>query len=400
MKIKQILATTGLAALLSIGAGVGIAANKGASSVKAEAVASGTITIDLTSGWASGIEGQNISVYFWDNDSHNGWGSYVYAGHEHFLASVDYELDFTPTGMKAVRYDSWYSKEKWEADPWCEKETWGKWNETNDLAYTENGNIIADDDTSFVGFPFVHGKNSITEWNWTTMFVLNNVKANLSGNIEYYADYTFPTGWNEFGVKVNKDWTDWYAYSALTISSNVDDSAWSESSGNIVHNNASEELNIRLYFNRNAGTLFVNDPAHADADEWGQTFLDGMTCDGKGSITKDSWTTLAGTYAVLDDSVKTIYLDIKEDGGDGSIAESAVARYDYIIKKYGTSKYNDFMGRANEKSGIVYPASAITNGLELSNTDNNMIMIIVISASATMLLATALLIIKKRKSHK
>ena len=137
--------------------------------------------------------------------------------------------------------------------------------------------------------------------------------------------------------------------------------------------------------------------AAESAKTWAQEFLS-ENC----TATKNGWSAAATSYAALSDKAKALFVaeaHVAHDVKVESYVAKAVQRYDYIIELYGTSTYNDFMGRANKKSGIVYPVSTFKSELELSNTDN-MIMIIVISASATTLLATALLIIKKRKSHK
>ena len=77
----------------------------------------------------------------------------------------------------------------------------------------------------------------------------------------------------------------------------------------------------------------------------------------------------------------------------GSNIEQCLARYDYIVGKYGTTKFTNFMLR-----DVKPIAGAFNNfGIE-AETDNSMIIIVSIAATTAVAFA-ALLIIKKTKHN-
>ena len=85
----------------------------------------------------------------------------------------------------------------------------------------------------------------------------------------------------------------------------------------------------------------------SEAESYAEMFLESMTCDGKGAITavEGTWETLSGQYADLSDSDKGILKEATPNKDSKSAVERAVARYDYIVGKYGVEQYPDFMGR-------------------------------------------------------
>ena len=85
----------------------------------------------------------------------------------------------------------------------------------------------------------------------------------------------------------------------------------------------------------------------SQAESYAETFIKSMTCDGKGAITavEGTWETLSERYADLSDSDKRILKEATPDENSEYWVEQAVARYDYIVGKYGVEQYPDFMGR-------------------------------------------------------
>ncbi len=86
----------------------------------------------------------------------------------------------------------------------------------------------------------------------------------------------------------------------------------------------------------------------SQAEFYAEMFLESMTCDGeKGAITAEegTWEVLSGLYSDLSDSDKRILKEATPDEHSESLVEQAVARYDYIVGKYGVEQYPDFMGR-------------------------------------------------------
>ena len=85
----------------------------------------------------------------------------------------------------------------------------------------------------------------------------------------------------------------------------------------------------------------------SQAESYAERFIKSMTCDGKGAITavEGTWETLSDLYAGLSDSDKGILKEATADENSESWVGQAVARYDYIVGKYGVEQYPDFMGR-------------------------------------------------------
>lgn len=94
-------------------------------------------------------------------------------------------------------------------------------------------------------------------------------------------------------------------------------------------------------------TFYFEEPEPSEAESYAEKFINSMTCDGKGAITakEGTWETLSGLYADLSDSDKRILKEATADENSESLVGQAVARYDYIVGKYGVEQYPDFMGR-------------------------------------------------------
>ena len=85
------------------------------------------------------------------------------------------------------------------------------------------------------------------------------------------------------------------------------------------------------------------------AEGYSQLFLDNITCDANGVDTPTfasgySWSEFASIYSTLKSEAQTT-LQSASDVENGTIIEQAMHRYDYMIAKYGTATYNNFIGR-------------------------------------------------------
>ena len=121
-------------------------------------------------------------------------------------------------------------------------------------------------------------------------------------------------------------------------------------------------------------------------------FLTGTGCDSSGKTAPSvNWTTMNNKFDLLFDD-EQLALKKAEASESGTAIEQAVARYDYIVGKYGTSTYNDFIGRNPDP--IPSGMNALTSD-ELM--DNNMMIIMIIVSLISVSSLTALLVIKKKK---
>lgn len=336
-----------------------VATNNVAHEVKADSGVSGTISIDITGGdWATNSDGQNISVYFF-NDSTNGWGSYEFAAQSEYVVFVDYELSFVPTGMIAVRYNPSNSESSWTSNRWN-----NKWNQTIDLTFTANSNIIIDSwnkdvskNNATVGYAYIAGKGIDNGWKWTDPWInLNQVKLNGSNHVEYYLTRTFKQ-WDEFAIEINGgEWT-----TNVTYSSFVDAGDWGTKDNNIQY--IGEGGTFALYYDRNSASIYITDPIAAEADEWAQVFLGVSSSSDTCTYSKSKWSSSSTSYATLSSDAKALFVaenHVAYDASTTTYLAKAVQRYDYVLELYGTSSYTDFMGRVSAGKIKVSHANAIS----------------------------------------
>lgn len=126
------------------------------------------------------------------------------------------------------------------------------------------------------------------------------------------------------------------------------------------------------------------------SSDWADYFLANIGCTANGSVEPSgSWSTFSTKYQSLASADKTT-LQNATGNVSGTNIEQAVRLYDYIVGKYGTTKYNDFIGRNPSKLGYNSSIFAITNG-------GSMTPIIVITSLASVAAIGALVFIKKRK---
>lgn len=135
-----------------------------------------------------------------------------------------------------------------------------------------------------------------------------------------------------------------------------------------------------------SGTVQLYKLVESDnADAYAQTFLGAFTCDATGEneptfaikegSTYWSWSLLATEYDTLT-SVEKEQFRLGVASESGSNIEQALARYDYIVAKYGTSKYSNFMNRT------ITPLSSSRSALAsvISNNETSVMLIVVMSS--------------------
>ncbi len=149
--------------------------------------------------------------------------------------------------------------------------------------------------------------------------------------------------------------------------------------------------------------MFADIPADIDetAVEFAQLILDDITCDSTGVTPPDTgdWEALEELYEDVTAEGKEALLNSPADSSivitsvssDADILKAAMAKYDYIVGKYGKATYADFIGR--DPSPILG-----TNHINLM-MNNNYILPIVIISSITALSAVGLFFILRKKKH-
>lgn len=163
----------------------------------------------------------------------------------------------------------------------------------------------------------------------------------------------------------------------------------------------------RLYVNYLKVTYSSNSSTpdyEAEAATWAATFITTVSCDnGATAPSKSSWNTVATSYASLSDGAKALFISATYTiAGSGSSTvvnagtdvnedvAKAVAKYDYIIVKYGTTNYSNFISRT-------ISAANITNKLETESQSVSTIAVVI--SALTLTSFTLFLIYRKRKTN-
>ena len=128
-----------------------------------------------------------------------------------------------------------------------------------------------------------------------------------------------------------------------------------------------------------------------EAETFAQSVIDDLNCDHTGvtAPSTNEWSALADKYETLSEEAKALFVDTTES----SIIKDALAKYDYILGKYGSETYVNFMNRE-----VVSAANNITN--PILNTTNNIIIIVSVCVLAISAIGVFIVISKKRKEIK
>lgn len=126
-----------------------------------------------------------------------------------------------------------------------------------------------------------------------------------------------------------------------------------------------------------------------DGVAFAEMFLETITCDdGVTAPDANNWEFIGGMYVDLASTDKEFFKAANANA-EGTEVEQCVARYDYIVGKYGPETYNDFMGRN--------PAR-IASALSIRNSDDVMdIAVISALAIAGIAAAGAFVFLRRKK---
>ncbi len=376
--------------MLKIRAFAGLSA-KNAQEVKA-AESAGTLYLKLDSVWTDTTT--QIGLYFYNSET-NAFGTLQTPKGGQYL-DYTYSLDFVPTyciPMRVVKATSNWGSNIWDSDDLysrteglsIDEETFiylgehytdSKW--TNCSSYSPTGHIYGGEYQNWTETTISQSFNS-------------NYKVTSSGQLEVYGSATLDSC--SFKCEFDNTWSQtWSCHSSLSSAL-----GGASGSGNLDLATAGTYM---IYYNVSSTNVYVTTAVLAEADEWAQVFSAGMVCDGQGNITTDSWSTLATDYENnVSAEAKALFVaeaHVEHDAETSTYLAAAVQRYDYIIEKYGTSTYNDFMGRI--AAGKI---SAANNSMLSNNNNINYVpVIIIVSSIALVSVLGAALMIKRRKSER
>ena len=385
MKKSKILKLFSLAAFAMAGA-FALASAKGSEKAEVKAdVYSGSVIIQKNDNDAK-WDGCSLVAYFFDNNSHNGWGSKV-ANTSNKYQVYSWDLSFNPTSIIVLRVDNGWS----DSNPWsCYSRTGNVTLSSTDVIWM-TGNATEGGEGSNWGTYQVDAvvKGGASDsWSVATVDTkLSNYKINGAGNLEAYGSVSLPAGTYFKVVKTGSEWIG--AYTAhSSIQGNL--SGGGESN---IHNTSAATYDF--YFDYDAKTIYITDPVLAEADEWAQEFLS-VNC----QATMAQWSVQGARFNAMSSGAKSLLANeahIAHDATPGSYVESAVQRYDYVIELYGTAKYSDFMGRV--AAGKISSGTLAGVEMTISNSDSsNLVVIVSVVALISASSLVGLIVIKKRRS--
>ena len=148
-------------------------------------------------------------------------------------------------------------------------------------------------------------------------------------------------------------------------------------------------------------TSYVPTTYSEDALRFGERFIKNITCDG--GVTAPSvgrWDRLADLFHELGQDDQEAFMDARANE-NGNAVEAAVARYDFIIHKYGTKSeenpegYVDFMSRFTDMVNV-----GIINRSAASNSNRRTMAIVTTTVFGAALLGAGLIAFSLKRKHK
>lgn len=383
MKLKTKLFVALSACALVGGAVAGVSAGRmNVIETRADGTYAGSIAINVATNWSSAA--CNVAVYIGNSDfSQNGWSSYEPVAKDQTVVTVEYSgLTFEPAKLTLVRYNSTFTESAWTSNRWGEGEDL-KWNEVSGLAFNDYFVITNWGEAQFG--PYVASSES----GWGKKANLLNYKINGSGHPEFYNEEVTFVANEKFKIVYGE----WYgAYSSSSFVSGFSGGGESD----IVCGNPGT---YALYFDSTSNSTYITEPIAAAADEWAQTFLGVTDKTDTCEYTLSNWTDSASSYADLNASVKALFIaeaHVDHEASTSSYLQKAVQRYDYVLERFGTGSYSDFMGRVS--AGRVTPKGVYLVNSQNGFTSNAPLYVGFVSIFAVAGIVT-FAVIKRRKSE-
>lgn len=147
----------------------------------------------------------------------------------------------------------------------------------------------------------------------------------------------------------------------------------------------------KMYMKASGKAWIQYDYDYEDAKAYAGTFLTTIICDdGVTPPSTSSWTDMKTSYNALPVNAQGV-LWLASASESGSTIEQAMARYDYIVAKYGSSTYENFINRESASSSRI-----AINPISVTNTSS---WIIVAVSLAGLTAIGGFFFYKKRKEN-
>ena len=389
MKIKAIIASIALASMGTGALTVGLVNSSNSKQAKADVVASGVTYLSLFQSqneWAS--DGAKFAFYYYNQTDYNpkreGWSTSfaTLVDAESYVYSASYSLDFTPNMMIAVRFNASSTSPAWDN---------GNINQTQDLGLHDVACVYQWSDSSAWTDDLATIKGLASD------LVLNSYKeSSVDGNHgESYKTGVALQAGDKFTVSHQSN-----TYYGLRTQSSI--------SANFKVNGTQIECLVSgtydLFFNTSGDhmyskQLWIETSAANAAAAFANNFLTNFTCGGTtgehaGTVTaaEGTWGNLKSAWNLLTDGSKSYFLNATPSES-GDVYAQVMARYKYVIEKYGTSTYEDFMGKG-------YKAPNESNLMKSVSDNNSGVAIVIVSSTVVVVsLVATVLFLKKRKEN-
>ncbi|MBR0193965.1 MAG: hypothetical protein IJQ40_01025 [Bacilli bacterium] len=343
----------------------------------------GEIYLDLTEFRSWEADNAKFGVYFFGGDK-NAFSDFAKAVPlQDGIYIASYELNFQPTSMIGMRFNK-------DCTTPNDQQIW---NQTQNLTFHQYGVIGVTDYSN--GWSDALATVKITRGNQEIEVVLDNYKRNAESKSEHYNDYIDLQKNDEFVIEYKS--SSYYSYDSLEIFDN-----------NFSLDNTKIKVNVggtysfyfKAYENEQVHhDVFISKPEVAFADAWALSFLGGIngTCD----KTKENWSTYEDEFDDLPHSAKEFLLSVEHESDPNVKFENyfaqAIQRYDYVIYLYGTSAYNDYIGRVEAGKFTPRTSNSLIDGVFSSESSTQITLVIIVSV-ASLTALSGCLILKKRKA--
>lgn len=350
----------------------------------------GEIYLDLTEFRSWEDADAKFGVYFFGGSNNAFSDIAVAVPLQDGIYIASYELNFKPTNMIGLRLNSACTTPNWDQ----------MWNQTKDLTFYQYGVIgvtgLDEVDKKYNGWSDGLATVKITRGNQDIEVALDNYKRNAEHKSEHYNDYIDLQQNDEFVIKYGS--TSYHNWECLDI---FDD--------NFSYNTTTEKITVvkpgtySFYFKAYETQqvhhdVFISKPEVAFADNWALSFLGGT--EGVCDTTKDNWSTYETEYKNLPHSAKEFLLSVEHEPDPKVEFENyfarAIQRYDYVIYLYGTSAYNDYIGRVAANKFTPRTSNSLIGAFSSESSSLITLVVIVLVASLTAL--GGYLVLKRRKA--
>lgn len=353
----------------------------------------GEIYLDLTQFTNWEIDNAKFGVYFFGANNKEAFSNFaVSVPNQEHIWIASYELDFVPTNMIGVRFEPTAPTPSWDYDT----------DQTQNLTFYRYGvigikNWKNDGWSDFLATVKIDGVED--------EIVLDNYKRNDESQSEHYNDYIDLKKDDEFVIKYHaSDITvskDFYSMDCLDVLK-VEGNEYFEIDETNHKIKVLKSGTFSFYFKAdvNNGQVFISKPEIAFADVWAKSFLEGTGEDTSCELTKTNWSSHKTEYDNLPHGAKTFLLNVAHADIDVEFEnyyERAIQRYDYIIYLYGTSTYNDYIGRVNAEKVTPRTSSPLIG--VFSGDNSTPIALVVIISVVSLTAVGGYIFLKRRKEN-